>query len=234
MSNERGCGSRVVGGVYAEVQQGEGGMPIEAFLVDPPAVVNTQALGLTDKGVRLIELDGIWHVFDIVGEKHYPYVADSVEEGRQMGVSRRLPENLDFSKLDPAQSRLVLLHRRAMISNVAEAGFLERAHICPKGLPEHERGHIQGMCAAFWWQDFAAKSLDAEDLRELKNGAKYAATLRPQGRSKPEHELAIFMSLPITNLAVIRGRNIEENARVQKVYEKVASQSKLTVNLEVE
>jgi hypothetical protein len=42
------------------------------------------------------------------------------------------------------------------------------------------------------------------------------------------------MSLPITDLAVIRGRNPEENARVEKVYEKVASQSKLTVNLEDE
>ncbi|MBT7071254.1 MAG: hypothetical protein HN855_00220 [Anaerolineae bacterium] len=234
MSNERGCGSRVVGGVYAEVKNGTGGSPIEAFLVDPPKAVDVQILGLTDKGVRLIELGGVWHVFDIVGEKHYPYVADFVEEGRRMGISRRLPQNLDFEKLDPVQSRLVLLHRKALITNVLEAGFLERYHVCPKALPEHEEGLLDGMCAAFWWQDFAAKALDADGIRTMKNGGQYVGRLRPQGRAKPERELAVFMSLPITNLAVIRGRNTEETARVQEVYEKIAKQSKFEVNLEDE
>jgi len=234
MSTERGCGRRVVGGVYAEVKQGEGGMPIEAFLVDPPAMVNAQDFGLTDKGVRLIEIENVWHVFDIVGEKHYPYVADFVEEGRRMGFSRRLPENLDFAKFDPEQSRLVLLHRKAMIMNVEEAGFLHLEHLCPKGIEEHRAGRLEEMCAGLWWHDLAAKDLDPEGLRKLKSGAKYAAAVCPKGSAKPERALAIFMSLPITDLAVIRGRNLEENARVEKVYEKVVSQSKLRVNLEDE
>jgi hypothetical protein len=232
--SKRGCGSRVVGGIYAEVKNGTGGSPIEAFLIDPPQAVDAQALGLTDKGVRLIEIGGVWHVFDIVGEKHYPYVADFVEEGRRMGISRRLPQNLDFEKLDLVNSRLVLLHRKALITNVEVAGFLERYHVCPKALPEHEEGLLDGMCAAFWWQDFAAKALDDDGFRELKSEDKYAASMRPKGRAKPERELAIFMSLPITNLAVIRGRNAEESTRVQEVYEKVAGQSKFEVNLEDE
>ena len=234
MSNERGCGSRVVGGVYAEVKSGAGGSPIEAFLVDPPKAVDALALGLTDKGVRLIEIGGVWHVFDIVGANHYPYVADFVEEGRRMGISRRLPQNLDFEKLDPEQSRLVLLHRKALITNVDEAGFLERYCICPKALPEHEEGLLDGMCAAFWWQDFAAKDLDEDGIRTMKNGDQYVGRVHPKGHAKVERELAIFMSLPITNLAVIRGRNPEENARVKDVYERVAKQSKFAVNLEDE
>jgi hypothetical protein len=232
--SKRGCGSRVVGGIYAEVKNGTGGSPIEAFLVDPPKAMDAQALGLADKGVRLVEIGGAWHVFDIVGKKYYPYVADFVEEGRRMGVSRRLPQNLDFEKLDPVQSRLVLLHRKALISNVQEAGFLERYHICPKALPEHEEGLLDGMCAAFWWQDFSAKDLDEDGVRTMKNGDKYVGRLRPKGRDKSERELAVFMSLPITNLAVIRGRNAEENARVQDVYKKVAGQSKFEVSLEDE
>ena len=234
MSTERGCGRRVVGGVYVEVKQGDGGMPVEAFLVDPPAIVTAQALGLIDKGVRLIEIENVWHVFDIVGEKHYPYVADFVEEGRRMGFSRRLPENLDLTKLDPEQSRLVFLHRKALITNVEDAGFLHLEHLCPKGIEEHKAGRLEEMCAGLWWHDLAAQNLDAEGLRKLKSGAKYAAAIRPKGSAKPERALAIFMSLPITDLAVIRGRNPEENARVEKVYEKVASQSKVTVNLEDE
>jgi hypothetical protein len=157
-----------------------------------------------------------------------------VEEGRRMGISRRLPANLDFAKLDPVQSRLVLLHRKALITNVQEAGFLERYHVCPKALPEHEEGLLDGMCAAFWWQDFSAKALDEDGIRTMKNGDQYVGRVRPKERVKPERALAIFMSLPITNLAVIRGRNAEENARVKDVYEKVARQSKFEVNLEDE
>jgi len=68
----------------------------------------------------------------------------------------------------------------------------------------------------------------------MKNGDQYVGRLRPQERVKPERELAVFMSLPITNLAVIRGRNAEESTRVQAVYEKVAGQSKFEVTLEDE
>ena len=234
MSTERGCGSRVVGGVYAEVKTGDEGVPIEAFLVDPPSPVDAQALGLTDKGVRLVQLGDTWHVFDIIGENYYPYVADFVEEGRRMGVSRRLPSNLDFSKIDPEKSRLVLLHRRAIITNVEEAGFLNLSHICPKGIAGHEAGVLSEMCAGLWWHDLSSKNLDTSQMREFKGGTHYKAWPRPKGSEKPEHDLGIFMTLPISNLTVIKGRNAEENARVEKVYKKVASQSKLTVNLEDE
>jgi len=234
MSAIRGCGSRVVGGVYAEVKTGDEGVPIEAFLVDPPSPVDAQALGLTDKGVRLVQLGDTWHVFDIIGENYYPYVADFVEEGRRMGVSRRLPSNLDFSKIDPEKSRLVLLHRRAIISNVEEAGFLNLPHICPKGIAGHEAGMLSEMCAGLWWHDLSSKHLDTSQLREFKGETHYKAWPRPKGSEKPEHDLGIFMTLPISNLTVIKGRNAEENARVEKVYKKVASQSKLTVNLEDE
>jgi hypothetical protein len=234
MSAIRGCGSRVVGGVYAEVKTGDEGVPIEAFLVDPPSPVDAQALGLTDKGVRLVQLGDTWHVFDIIGENYYPYVADFVEEGRRMGVSRRLPSNLDFSKIDPEKSRLVLLHRRAIITNVEEAGFLNLSHICPKGIAGHEAGVLSEMCAGLWWHDLSSKNLDTSQMREFKGGTHYKAWPRPKGSEKPEHDLGIFMTLPISNLTVIKGRNAEENARVEKVYKKVASQSKLTVNLEDE
>ena len=188
MSAIRGCGSRVVGGVYAEVKTGDEGVPIEAFLVDPPSPVDAQALGLTDKGVRLVQLGDTWHVFDIIGENYYPYVADFVEEGRRMGVSRRLPSNLDFSKIDPEKSRLVLLHRRAIITNVEEAGFLNLSHICPKGIAGHEAGVLSEMCAGLWWHDLSSKNLDTSQMREFKGGTHYKAWPRPKGSEKPEHD----------------------------------------------
>jgi hypothetical protein len=234
MSAVRGCGSRVVGGVYAEVKTGDEGVPIEAFLVDPPSPVDAQALGLTDKGVRLVQLGDTWHVFDIIGENYYPNVADFVEEGRRMGVSRRLPSNLDFSKIDPEKSRLVLLHRQAIIMNLDEAGFLNLPHICPKGIERHEAGMLDEMCAGLWWHDLSSKHLDESQMREIKGGTHYKAWARPKGSAKPERALGIFMTLPISNLTVIRGRNEEENARVEKIYEKVAGKSKLPVTMEEE
>lgn len=230
----RGCGSRVVGGVYAEVKTGDEGLPLETFLIDPPAPVDAHNLGLTDKGVRLILLNGTWHVFDIIGEKYYPHLADFVEEGRWMGFSRRLPSNLDFEKIDPEKSRLVLLHRRAIISNLEEAGFLSLPHICPKGIERHKASALEEMCAGLWWHDLPGKSLDVSQMREIEGGVRYQAWARPNGSENPERELGIFMSLPISNLAVVRGRNEVEDERVQKIYKNVAEKSKLPVNLEEE
>ena len=234
MSAIRGCGSRVVGGVYAEVKTGSDGVPLEAFLIDPPSPVDAQALGLMDRGVRLMLINGVWHIFDIVGEKHYPYPADFVEEGRRLGFSRRLPSNLDFSKIDPEKSRLILLHRRAIITNPDESGFLTLDHTCPKGIAEHEAGRLNGMCAGFWWHDLSPKDVDQNGMREIQGGTRYQAEVRPKGSAKAERALGIFLTLPISNLAVIRGRSAQENARVEKIYKKVAGQSKLAVHLEEE
>ena len=151
-----------------------------------------------------------------------------------MGVSRRLSANLDFSKIDPEKSRLVLLHRRAIIANLDEAGFLNLPHICPKGIEGHEMGILDEMCAGLWWHDLSSKHLDTSWMREFKGGARYKTWLRPKGSEKPERILGIFMTLPISNLTVIKGRNAEENARVEKIYQTVAGKSKLPVTMEEE
>lgn len=168
-SGRRGCGLRKGGGVYAECRLGKGGNPIEDYLMDPPQVVNAQALGLSSVGVHLIEVEGTWHIFDIVGAEHYPNVADYIEETRYMGASRRLSRTLDFSKITPA-SKLVLLHRRGSVANFADyyaairASFgsqlavdagLESHWHCPKALPQHawQTAPPTSMCAGLYWCD---------------------------------------------------------------------------------
>lgn len=218
----RGCGRRKEGGIYAECGLSESGKPVEHFLVDPPLLVDADALGLTSIGVKLIQVEDIWHIFDIVGAEHYPNVADFVEEVRVMGASRRLAKTLDFSKLT-LDSKLVLLHRRAQIDN-AEAYFapmgvwLPSSWYCPKHLLEHEvPDHLPGMCAGLWWHDLERSG--TEPLKE-RGGAvtspprikrrmpafSYDAWARPDG-IQPQYRLAIFMILPITNLAVIRAQD---------------------------
>ena len=154
----RGCGERKRGGIYAECGLSPWGVPIEHFLVDPPQVVDAGALGLASIGVKLIEMHGALHVFDIVGAEHYPNVADFVEEVRVMGASRRLAKTLDFAKLT-ADSKLVLLHRRAHIDNAGDSfaslgTWPPPGWQCPKRLPEHQQpGSPPAMCAGLWWTD---------------------------------------------------------------------------------
>ncbi|NPV86302.1 MAG: hypothetical protein HPY45_09880 [Anaerolineae bacterium] len=231
MSKKRACGSRKAGGVYAETKLSPRGQPIEFFIVDPPKPVDMDALGLTSVGIKLVEIDDTWHVFDVVGQEYYKYPADYIEETRRMGASRRLPSNLDFSKIQPG-SKLVLVHAKACIEN-----FLEYPQppqmVCPKLIEKHGQNPLPEMCAGLWWHDFEQKDGETKDqfavefVRKLTEETQYSAHLRPAGIA-PEYRPGIFFILPITNLAVIKGgEKTEEN------YQR-ACQSGLEVTLEEE
>lgn len=204
----RGCGDRVAGGIYLETHTSPIGRPIEDFLIDPPRPLDAAALGLSPIGIKLIEIDGVWHVLDWVGEVHYPNVADFVEETRRLGLSRRAPRTLDFSKLTSA-SRIVLAHPRAYI--VQAPRYLEHVDlVCPLALDGHTSRELavaeypQRMCAGLWWYDLDHRS-DVEPgslmRRELPSFT-YEGHARPAGIEATYH-LAAFLSLPIHNLAVI-------------------------------
>ena len=116
----RGCGEREPGGVYIECGLSDHGLPLEAFLVDPP-------LPIPD-GLDLINKPQLWQraapsgepvldvwgqpVYDLliwIGAEFYPYCPDFIEEVRRFGASRRLNPNLDLSLLSRA-SRMILAH----------------------------------------------------------------------------------------------------------------------------
>jgi hypothetical protein len=198
---ERGCGTRVKGGVYAEIPLSKHGLPLESFLSCPPVVVDAQQLGLTNVGVKLIERAGVWHVFDIVGKQHYPNVADFVEEARRFGISRRLSQNLDFSKLT-TDSRLILLHDHAHIDNFE---LYRGAHECPKVKPGHDRDPLPEMCISLWWQDLVQGEPTEETGRAVRRkmpSFEYTGYMRPEN-ILPKYRLAIFGSFPIPKLVVV-------------------------------
>jgi hypothetical protein len=142
----RGCGYRQPGGAYLAVPLGPGGKPVEAFLVDPPFVVDASALRLSSVGTTMVERDGVTHVLDVVGREHYPTVAEFIDEARRLGVSRRISRTADFSRLGP-NSRLLLLHAHAHIANAPEFVSTRR---CPCEAPEHLAEEFNGMCARLW------------------------------------------------------------------------------------
>ena len=217
MSKTRGCGSRVKGGIYAETMLGPGGTPIEAFLVEPPRPVPDD-LGISPIGVKLVEIDGAFHVFDWVGSEHYPHVADFVQELKAMGLSRRLPKTLDFSKLGP-ESRMFLIHSEAIVAGWEKVQKRDADDwVCPKG--EHT---TPGMCIATWWHDIpgddltAISSVGEPPEKTEAYGLRSPAGDTPPYRAWPRHEEAgprgagIFAIMPIGQVSVIHDPEDQEH-----------------------
>jgi hypothetical protein len=230
--SRRACGKRVVAGIYAEARFSPHGQPPETFLQCPPKLIDLPAWGITAVGVQLIDFNDTWHVFDVVGKGHYPYVADYVEETRRKGASRRLPRHLDFSKLTP-DSHIVLIHEKAIIENYDQYPQ-PPAVFCPM---DKHLALLNEMCAGLWWhdipaEDFQAKADGTQRYRAIPGGVSYYAYPRPE-RVHPKYQHGIFMTLPITNLAVIAGRNPEEVKNAQEALQS-ASLSGLPVYMEEE
>ena len=132
---QRGCGDREPGGVYAECGLSSGGSPLEAFLVDPPLPlpegkgkeelankpqlwVRTARTDAADPTSEYVVMNPgtdqpIVDLLIWVGEEHYPHVADYIEEVRRLGASRKLNPNLDLSQLT-RYSRMVMAHPSAL------------------------------------------------------------------------------------------------------------------------
>ncbi|MBL7164507.1 MAG: hypothetical protein ISS57_18125 [Anaerolineales bacterium] len=254
-TSERACGKRIAAGIYAETRLSNQGQPIESYIVDPPKPIDIEKWGLTARGARLVEVGGVWHIFDIVGREHYPHVADIVEEIRCKGASRRLAGNLDFSRLTP-ESRLVLIHARAVIENFDEYPQPPRV-TCPRF--EH-LDRFEETCAGLWWHDIPEGDLTADEhgqyTRSIPGEVSYRATPRIEGLVLsgstgltvnsvegpalsevegvvPQYHHGIFMRLPVTNLTVIAGRNVQEEKEAEKAYQAV-NQSSLPIFMEEE
>ncbi len=213
----RGCGTRVAGGIYAEVGLAPPGMgrPLEDFLVDPPTKLNREmltALGVTAVGVSLHkDAHGTWHVLDWVGSESYPNVADFLEEVRRFGLSRRLPKTLEFAKLTLG-SRIVLIHARAHLNNHDEL-YPETAASwpCPTK-DENNPAYVRhpdprGLCCAgLWWRDVDGLEIEAGltgtmGTRRQPSFSYTAMLYRPE--VKRQYTPGIFASFPLSRIAVI-------------------------------
>lgn len=210
----RGCGNRQQGGVYAESGRAPYGRPVEDFLLCPPVLVDAADAGLSPVGVKLVKTEGVWHVWDVVGSKYYPNVADFIEEVRRFGLSRKMSKGINFGKLTE-KSRIFLLHSRAYIDDPlpfqesrigGKALGLDWDH-CPRG--KHDSGET-GMCAGLLWEDVEkmAFTIGRKGRRDMP-AFSYVAACPPvtstcgTSAGKSGHSMAIFASFPIMRLAVV-------------------------------
>jgi hypothetical protein len=79
------------------------------------------------------------------------------------------------------------------------------------------------MCAGLWWHDIPAEDLNRDDgvsqhIRTIPGGVLYTAHPRPEG-VVPVYQHGIFISLPVTNLTVIAGRNPQEEEKAIKAFQ---------------
>jgi hypothetical protein len=152
-----------------------------------------------------MEIGGITHVVDVVGEDSYPFPADYIEETRRFGASRRVPKTFDFSVLSEG-SCLLFIHRHALIHNPSDL----HPYRCPKGLHEHAKGEV---CIGACWQALTGEDMGITDapllVRRDRPSFSYAGRRAPEGK-EPKTEIAFFLRLPITRIAVVSGGKSEE------------------------
>jgi len=214
----RGCGdARISGRAYLESSPEPLGLPLESYIIDPPIPYAMQSA----PGVQFQEdpHTGVWHIFDHVGVEHYPYPSDVLEEGRLYGFSRRFPRDtalLNIWKLS-RDSRLVLVHPRAIVRNAAEIQpFLPDEKLkqhCALYLTTGSESHFENpdeSCSRFWSAvapaNQAGLNARGEFVPERVLTVSTSYTVHPLGLACPEPVFAsgVIARLPITNVAVVR------------------------------
>lgn len=210
VAGERGSGRRLANGIYAECDLRKYGSPVESYLFDPPVSVPPD-LAVDPFQARLLQTSlliggvrrAVVHVVDWIASANYLNVADFIEEARLLGVSRLLGSDLDFSLLTK-ESRLILVHSRAMIAN-ALAYTQDRQ--CPKG-KKHKAG-VQ--CCGLWWEDIHdGDPLDGSRavVRQTKS-VQYLGLAAPTA-VVPDYAPGFFASFPISRLVAVAGDRTEE------------------------
>jgi hypothetical protein len=207
----RGCGeSRDKGATYLECGVGPGGEPLENFIVDPPKPFRVDH----QRGVDLITLHGVTHVVDYVGEKHYPYPSDVLEEVRWHGLSRKVSPSVIAGKLT-RQSRVLLVHAKAVVTN-AEAlyDYLEHEHLayrCALYRRSLDRSHLtsRGLpCSRHSYAFAPATSVvptrtRATFEREFTKDTRYVVEPLYPDAPEPTFTSGIIAAFPITNISVV-------------------------------
>jgi hypothetical protein len=212
MGVKRGCGdSRTEGAIYLEVSVQSGGLPLEAFLVDPLIPVTPEELGLSTLGVTLWDDDdGVTHVLDWVGQVHYPYPADFLEEGRFKGFSRRVSSALEVERLSP-QSTILFVHARGYPAHFAalsdywvssSKGLQRKCRYAQRRDERHFQVPPAVACSRTLWVDPPGERGGMRtftDFRYRVHPQRELPVLRSYGS-------AIIARLPLSNLSIVASK----------------------------
>lgn len=211
---------------------GKNGQPVEYFLFDPPMALpeGIRAEDLINKATLWQHPDSeVWHVLLWIGKEYYPYLPDYVEEVRRFGVSRKVSSMLDFSKLTPNASMMIMAHPHARLESWMDR---QRPDRCRKLIAGHARAdkEVAGPCLFKCWDLVPAEAgtpaTDLEALGEEFAGAYQRTvaattyTYKPTGESSQGLVAGLFGAFPIHGISLVRGAdgtvNEEKAAKLEK------------------
>lgn len=170
-----------------------------------------------------------YHFFDWVGEAHYPFVSDFIEEAhhfianKRIAISRRFALNIGLiTKITPRHSKHILVHPKAFIENQDDfydedkaADGWSRSWTCPTHNHRHEAGQVNSQyfvphCLGLAWSAVEGTPLlpDAQtDFEQRKvrreHGSAVYYGLRPPTGSKPLFKPAAFMAFRLNRIQFV-------------------------------
>lgn len=235
---KRGCGdSRTEGGLYMEVGLSPHGLPLEAFLVDPPIPLESDQLASIPRvGVTLVDgPDGIVHVIDWVGRDGYPYAPDFLEEGRVHGFSRKVSQHLEVARLTPGKSMVHFVHPHGFLHNWRDyhenqaSTALDLKCALRDGRDKHGVGNrgapVREHCIRHLWAAVPPPFDGFADKLYRKIGDVEYRIYPADANLTPAYVPAFIAAMPITNFTVIEA---EDGAHVD-VLQRVRNQTKYPV-----
>lgn len=244
----RGCGTRSAGGIYLEVNTSPyGTRPLIDFVLDPPLPMQTDC----KVGVSLQERNDTTMIIDHVGSSHYPNAADFLAEGFRQGFSRRVSQNLDFSRIQPG-SRILFIHDKGLVTNpedlrpyvsesfqMPEQGGKRKPfqqHYCIKlertgSLEHYEEGYPECI-RDLWCLPHATRTAEEGDrVRFFRDFASITYEVFPPSPDAPRVKTtsALIAALPITNISVIRSPDGTHKKTLSVLEEKLGGPIPITL-----
>ncbi len=211
-SGQRGCGTREEGGLYMCVGISPTGTPIEEFVLDPAR----EFRGKHFLSPILYERNGIYDILIWIGAEFYPFVPDFIEEAQWMGISRKIRTNFPIDKLTSGESRMILIHKRAIPKfeyEVLPTGW------CLKPNEDH-------LCTFDLWSLSSLRSMkNHEVLQEddiqmqvevITPSVSYHVT-RPVSGNGEYHQAGAFAAFELTHLEYINSEGKAPKVLAEKV-----------------
>ena len=211
----RGCGRRKPGGLYVCSGLSTFGRPLNEFVVDPALPFEGEPF----RAPMVIERDGKKHLVLWVGSEYYPYPSDFIEETRNYGLSKRIPNKFQIEALEQG-SMLFLVHQKAIVEDF---GLLPAPEYCPSEKFDHKENDFTECCLGHSY-NIAEPN---EGLNKRKLGDTVYAVY-PQGMTESTYDFkaGIFLRLPITHFDHIKTAD-------GKVDPKIAGKkTKIPINIE--
>jgi hypothetical protein len=219
---KRGCGKRVAGGAYIVTELSNKGIPLDAFLFDPPVIPmddegNPHYPGAV--GLHLmndVENPSVAHIWDWIGTNYYPTFPDFWEETHKFGLSRRISVNTNFDKLVFGESQIIGFHALGILKGTKkfyhnldkEFVLGTRYNRCPHNVL-HDKDNP--FCVRYLWQLVDMQKGDEERLHAVPmprndgSTGTYQAVSTPSWvkRFKTEWVPAAMFHLPIHRIEVV-------------------------------